>query len=590
MKGYKAPLADMRFLLEQVFDAQNEWQQLPAFAEMADLETAVAVLEESAKLNEQVVAPLDRNADEQGVSFENGIVKTPDGFADAYGQFAEGGWIGLCGNPEFGGMGMPKSLGVLTDEIGYGASNAFQLYGSLTAGAALCINAHGSDELKEKFLPSLYSGAWTGAMDMTEPQAGSDLRGIRTKAEIQDNGSYKISGSKIFITSGDNDLGENVVHLVLAKIATDKGLSKNISLFLVPKILVNDDGSLGDANGVSVGSIEHKMGLKGSATCVMNYDDAEGYLIGQEGRGLAAMFTMMNYERVSIGIQGLGASEMAYQLAAEYAKERRQGVAADKSMRSGEFNDSLLVHGDVRRMLLNIRSLNEAGRAFAVHTGLQLDIANYGEGEAAEWAGAQVGLLTPLAKAFLTDRGLDSTVAGQQVFGGHGFIREWGAEQLVRDCRIAQIYEGTNGIQALDLLGRKVVANRGENMKRLLEQFSAETSAMTNVDAGHKDSVLTAFAELQGATAELVDAARNDANLVNCAAVDYLNAVGYTLFGYFWLRMCNVADEQADEQFASDKRLVTDYYVKRVMPLAAHHLRLISTGAGATMALELDRF
>ncbi|GLS82637.1 acyl-CoA dehydrogenase C-terminal domain-containing protein [Paraferrimonas haliotis] len=590
MNGYKAPLADMRFLLDDVFNAHSYWQTMPAFEEAVDLDTALAILEESAKLNEQEVAPLDRNADEQGVGFENGLVTTPDGFKQAYQSFVEGGWVGLCGNPDFGGMGMPKMLGVLTDEIGYGASNALQLYSSLTAGASLCINAHASEALKQRFLPNLYAGTWTGAMDMTEPQAGSDLRGIRTKAELQADGSYQISGSKIFITSGDNDLGENVIHLVLAKVASERGLSKNISLFLVPKINVNDDGSLGAPNGVTVGSIEHKMGLKGSATCVMNYDNAQGYLVGQEGRGLACMFTMMNYERLSIGLQGLGASEMAYQLASNYAKERKQGVAADKSLRSGEFSDSLLVHADVRRMLLNMRAFNEAGRALSMYVGLQLDLANYAQGDVAISASAKVGLLTPLAKAFLTDRGFDNTVHGQQVLGGHGFIREWGAEQLVRDSRIAQIYEGTNGIQALDLLGRKVCANGGRDLTEFVDELTADIAKLEHLDDEFRSQTLEAFARLLTVSNEVIEGAKQEPNLVNGVAVDYLNGFGYCLLAYFWLKMMAAANKQDDAKFATKKHQVGHYFFIKMLPLAHHHLGQVVSGSNSIMALSIDDF
>ncbi|MGL6013854.1 MAG: acyl-CoA dehydrogenase family protein, partial [Shewanella oncorhynchi] len=424
MNPYQAPLTDMRFLLEQVFDAPNTWAQLPEIAEMVDIDTANAILEEAAKISCELIHPLNRTGDEQGVLHQDNQVITPDGYKAVYEQYSQGGWIGLCGDPEFGGMGMPKMLGILVDEMAYSACNAFTLYGSLTAGAALCINAHGSEELKQAYLPKLYSGEWAGAMDMTEPQAGSDLRNIRTRALPQDDGSYAITGSKIFITGGDHDLTENVIHLVLAKLPDSKG----ISLFLVPKISVNTDGSLANANGVSVGSIEHKMGLKGSATCVMNFDNAQGFLIGEPNRGLVCMFTMMNYERLAIGIQGLGSAQAAYQMAADYAKERNQGIAAGGSP-TGSDSDPIIVHGDVRRMLLTIRAMTEAGRALSVFTGQQLDLAKYAQDEVKAKAARYVGLLTPVAKAFLTDRGLDATIMAQQVFGGHGYIRETGIEQ-----------------------------------------------------------------------------------------------------------------------------------------------------------------
>ncbi len=403
---YKAPVQEMQFLLDNVFQAGELWQTLPALAEMVDMDTAIAILDEGAKITHELVAPLNRSGDEEGVRFENGQVITPQGYQQAFHTFAESGWVGLSGEPEYGGMGMPKMLGVLFDEMCYGASNAFALYSSLTAGAALCIASHGSEELKARYLPMLYSGQWTGAMDMTEPQAGSDLRHIRTKAVPQDDGSYRISGTKIFITGGDHDLSENVIHLVLAKLPDAPGGSRGLSLFLVPKIQVNDDGTLGEANGVECGSVEHKMGIKASATCVINFNDATGYLIGKVNRGLAAMFTMMNYERLSIGIQGLGCAEAGYQMARDYALERKQGQGSGQGLGNGA--DPIIVHGDVRRMLLQIAAMTEAGRALAVLTGESLDKLKHLQSDEAE---DLVGLLVPLAKAFFTDTGLESTVA-----------------------------------------------------------------------------------------------------------------------------------------------------------------------------------
>ena len=583
MNPYQAPLADMKFLLERVFDAPQTWAELPSVAEVVDMDTALAILDEADKIVRDLIHPINRPGDEQGVRFEDAKVITPDNYKAVYDHYAEGGWVGLCGDPEYGGMGMPKMLGVLVDEMAYSGCNAFTLYGSLTAGAALCINAHGNETLKEKYLPNLYSGEWAGAMDMTEPQAGSDLRNIRTKAVPQEDGSYLISGSKIFITGGDHDLTENVIHLVLAKLPDSNG----ISLFLVPKIKVDDDGNLGEANGVSVGSIEHKMGLKGSATCVMNFDEAQGYLIGKANRGLVCMFTMMNYERLAIGIQGLGTSQAAYQMASDYAKERLQGQAAGGSDAA---SDPILVHGDVRRMLLNIRCYTEAGRALSVYTGQQLDLAKYGEGDVQQKAARYVGLLTPVAKAFLSDRGLDAAVMAQQVFGGHGYIRETGIEQLVRDTRIAQIYEGTNGIQAIDFLGRKTTGDDLRTLKEFIQEASDTLSELAHVTAEDKALVSSRFEALL-ATAQFINEHKlTNPALINACAVDFLDAFGHLIYGYFWLLMADKAADHHDKQFTQTKQQLANFYLVKLLPKVDYHLAQVNAGEASIMAMEADQF
>ena len=585
MNPYQAPLTDMRFLLEQVFDAPTTWAQLPDIAEIVDIDTANAILEEAAKISSDLIHPLNRTGDEQGVLHQDNQVITPDGYKAVYEQYSQGGWIGLCGDAEFGGMGMPKMLGILVDEMAYSACNAFTLYGSLTAGAALCINAHGSEALKKAYLPKLYSGEWAGAMDMTEPQAGSDLRSIRTRALPQDDGSYAITGSKIFITGGDHDLTENVIHLVLAKLPDSKG----ISLFLVPKISINADGSLANPNGVSVGSIEHKMGLKGSATCVMNYDNAQGYLIGEPNRGLVCMFTMMNYERLAIGIQGLGSAQAAYQMAADYAKERNQGVAAGGSP-TGSESDPIIVHGDVRRMLLTIRAMTEAGRALSVFTGQQLDLAKYAQDDVKAKAARYVGLLTPVAKAFLTDRGLDATIMAQQVFGGHGYIRETGIEQLVRDTRIAQIYEGTNGIQAIDFLGRKVTGDNLAALNEFVADLKAQMRAFTHVDAV-KVAAVSSRLDALVVVAESVNQHKvAQPALINACAVDFLDAFGYTLYGFYWLAMVDKVTDHEDKVFAEQKNYLAKFYFDKLLPKADYHIAQVRAGDTTTMAMPAELF
>jgi len=588
MNPIQAPTLEMNFLLQQVFEADHVWQTLPAIAELLDLDTAAAILEEGAKFCGEQIQPLNRAGDEQGVCFDGTQVKTPDGYPNVFRQYAEGGWVGLCGEPEYGGMGMPKMLGVLLDEMGYSASNAFTLYGALTAGAALCIHAHGTEELKALYLPKLYSGEWAGAMDMTEPQAGSDLRNIATRAVPQADGSYRINGSKMFITGGDHDLTSNVIHLVLAKIQGSDG----ISLFLVPKFKVNAAGDLGDANGVTVGAVEHKMGLKGSATCVMNYDDAQGYLIGRANRGLVCMFTMMNYERLSIGIQGLGSAQSAYQMAAEYAKERLQGLAAGGSP-TGAQADPLIVHGDVRRMLLNIRTLTEAGRALAMMTGMQLDRAKYAAVDADKQQATRfAALLTPVAKAFLSDRGFDACVMAQQVFGGHGYISETGVEQLVRDTRIAQIYEGTNGIQAIDFLGRKLA---GDNLVTVTEFFAMlrqQQQSCAPAFAQELQQLQTLQQQFLDVIASINQQKHDKPALINAVAVDALDAFGYLLYGHFWLMMADRALKATTlpAAFVSGKQQLCRYYFAKLLPRVASHLAVVAAGDDSVMQPAADWF
>src|SRR5690554_6016353 len=474
MADYKAPLRDMSFVLNEVFEAGKLWAQLPALAETVDDETAAAILEEAGKVAAGSIAPTNRSGDEEGCSWNDGVVTTPAGFIEAYNTYAEGGWVGVGGDPQFGGMGMPKMITAQIEEMINSANLSFGLYPMLTAGACLSIHAHASEELKEKYLPNMYGGTWAGSMCLTEPHAGTDLGMIRTKAEPQADGSYAITGSKIFITGGEHDLTENIIHLVLAKLPDAPAGARGISLFLVPKVMVNEDGSLGERNAVSCGSIEHKMGIKGSSTCVINFDNATNYLVDEPNKGLAAMFTMMNYERLGVGIQGLALGVRSYQSAVEYARERVQSRAPTGAQRPNQAADPIIVHPDVRRMLLTMKALNEGGRAFSTYVAKQLDLSKYSmDTNVSSKAADLVALLTPIAKAFMTDMGLETTIHGQQVFGGHGYIREWGQEQLIRDCRITQIYEGTNGIQALDLAGRKIVANNGI----FYQHFSDEVKA-----------------------------------------------------------------------------------------------------------------
>ncbi|MEE1868495.1 MULTISPECIES: acyl-CoA dehydrogenase C-terminal domain-containing protein [Pseudomonas] len=589
MPEFNAPLRDMRFVLHEVFQGPALWARLPALAERVDADTADAILEEAAKITAQLIAPLNRSGDEQGVAFDAGQVSTPDGFAQAWQTYREGGWVGLAGNPEYGGLGMPKMLAVQFEEMLYAANCSFSLYSALSAGSCLALDAHASEALKATYLPPLYSGQWAGTMCLTEPHAGTDLGIIRTKAEPEADGSYRISGTKIFITGGEQDLTENIIHLVLAKLPDAPAGPKGISLFLVPKFLVNTDGSLGPRNPVHCGSLEHKMGIKASATCVMNFDAATGYLIGEANRGLAAMFTMMNYERLSIGIQGIGCAQASYQNAARYAQDRLQSRAATGAQLRDKVADPIIVHPDVRRMLLTIRALTEGGRAFATYVGQQLDIAKYAE-DADERARAQrqVALLTPVAKAFFTDNGLESCVLGQQVFGGHGYIREWGQEQLVRDVRIAQIYEGTNGIQALDLLGRKVVADGG----KALAEFTDEIRRFCATQTVYREPLLKAASELESLSQWLCEQAHSDANAVGSASVEYLQVFGYVAYAYMWARMDAVAQESLpqDPRFYTAKRATSAFYFARLLPRTLSLHASIRAGSHSLFSLAAEQF
>lgn len=570
MADYRAPRDDMDFVLHDVFNVAADWQQAAELAEMMDVDTATAILDEAAKVAENLVAPLSRQADEQGIRFDNGDVTTPDGFKENFKQLAEGGWVGVTANPEFGGMGLPKALSAQYEEMLCSADIAFSLYPGLTSGAIMTLDLHASEELKQQYLPKMAAGEWTGTMCLTEPHAGTDLGIIKSKAVPNDDGSYAISGTKIFITGGEHDLADNIVHLVLAKLPDAPAGTKGISLFVVPKVLPNEDGSLGERNALSCGSVEHKMGIHASATCVMNFDGAKGWLVGEPHRGLPAMFTMMNYERLGVGIQGLGAAERSYQNALEYAKDRIQGRGAKTTRNDAAEADSILVHGDVRRMLLTMKALTEGGRAFSTWVGQQLDRAKYAsDAKVREKADAMVALLTPVAKAFLTDTGLESTIHGQQVFGGHGYVREWGQEQLVRDTRIAQIYEGTNGIQALDLLGRKVCGSQGQLLQPFMEELSGFVAEIAQHNRWNTEraQLQQAMDALQGVSAEVLQKAGTDENIISSVAVEYLHLVGYVSYAYLWLRMAVVAEQrQADKPYLAAKIKTAKFYFARILP------------------------
>ena len=589
MPIYNAPLADMKFILNDVFNAEQFWQSNENLAHV-DAATAEAILEEMAKFAQNVTLPLNRSGDEEGAQFANGAVTTPAGFKAAFKQYAEGGWIGLGADEEWGGQAMPKMLTVLSDEMLFATNPSFMLYPLLSVGAGMALNSYASQEQKETYLPKMYTGEWSGTMCLTEPHSGTDLGIIKTKAKPNADGTYNITGTKIFITGGDHDLSENIIHLVLAKTPNAPAGSRGISLFIVPKFIVNADGSLGERNTAGPGSIEHKMGIKASATCVMNFDAAKGYLVGKENEGLAAMFIMMNYERLSMGIQGLGASEYAYQNAAQYATDRLQGRSPTGAKSPEKPADSILVHGDVRRMLLNARANNEASRAFAVYVGQQLDITKFStDPEAVAAANNRVALLTPIAKAYLTDTAFDAVIDAQMVFGGHGFIREWGMEQCVRDLRIAQIYEGTNGVQSQDLIGRKTIKCNGEFIAEYIEEIRDFANDLDTSLNFIKDATLDVATEVDMITQFVLERAKENPEYSNAAAVDYLHAVGLLSFTYMFAKIANAAKDK-EGQFYQDKLALTHYFIQRILPDLSSRIMKIKAGSEVIMDFSEDYF
>ena len=575
---YQVQQQDIEFLLDHVFDVQSVWSEIEAFADLSP-DVVKAIVAEGGRVASEVMAPLNQSGDTEGCQWQDGNVITPKGFAAAFGEIAQGGWLGLSGNPQFGGQGMPKSLGCMVEEMFWSANSSLYLYGTLTVGACLCIDAHGTPEQKSTYLPKLYSGEWTGAMALTESHAGTDLGIMRTKAEAQSDGSYAITGQKIFITSGEHDMAENIVHLTLARLPGAPMGSKGISLFIVPKYLPDSDGSLGDRNGWSSGSLEHKMGIKGSATSVINYDGAKGYLLGEENQGLAAMFTMMNYERLSVGLQGLGAAQLSYQHSANYAHDRLQGRAPAGPQTPDAAADSLLVHPDVRRMLLTQRAYAEGCRAMGFYVGMQLDLEKY----AGDQRAGRIGqLLTPVVKAFLTDRGLECAVLGQQVLGGHGYIKEWGMEQIVRDARIGQIYEGTNGVQAIDLVGRKIIRDGGKTLQDLLGEITASAVAPE-----FAQPLAEVCQRLDSVTQSVVARTQQDPNLPGAVSVDFLDFVGLTLCAWMWARMASCAPQN---EFGDAKRATAAYFFARLLPQTLGLEQSIQAESSVVMAMPEASF
>lgn len=591
MPIYNAPLRDMRFVIHELLGAESVLHGLEGFEEVSG-DLIDAVLEEAGKLAEGLLLPLNQSGDEQGCRFDAGAVTTPAGFKEAYQTFVEGGWNGLGCDPQFGGQGLPAIMEFMVEEIWCAANVAFSLYPVLTNGAYRALVAHASDELKQRFLPAMVEGRWTGTMCLTEPHSGTDLGLLRTKAEPAADGSYRITGSKIFITGGEQDLTENIVHLVLARLPDAPVGVKGISLFLVPKFTLGADGAPKERNAVQCGSIEHKMGIKGAATCVINFDNAHGYLVGEPGKGMACMFTMMNTERLAIGLQGLGLSEIAYQNAVAYAHERLQGRAAEGPRHPDKSADPIIVHPDVRRMLLTARAYNEGCRAMAGWVALQLDRSHrHPDAAERERADELVALLTPIVKAFFSDLGFENCNLMLQVYGGHGYIREWGMEQFVRDARIAQIYEGTNGVQAMDLVRRKLFLNGG----RLPERFFAIVSEFVEEERGTTGMepflipLESAMNKLRDVTRLIVERNQADPNELGAAAVDYLRLFGLVALGYMWARSARLALEgvQGDASgFYRSKLATARFYFQRLLPAVVSLSEMVK--AGSEVVMELD--
>ncbi|MCK0137964.1 acyl-CoA dehydrogenase C-terminal domain-containing protein [Aliiroseovarius sp. F47248L] len=590
MPSYTAPTKDMAFLLHEVLKADK--LNIPGYDELEPDFTG-AVLEEAGKVASEVLTPLNVVGDQEGCRLENGVVYTPTGFKDAFEQMKEGGWTGLDMPEEFGGQNMPVLLGTAVGEMFSAANQAFTMYQGLTHGAASAILAHGTDEQKATYLPKMISCEWTGTMNLTEPHCGTDLGLMRTKAEPQDDGSYKVSGQKIFISAGDHDMSDNVIHLVLAKIPGGPEGIKGVSLFIVPKFNLNEDGSVGARNGVSVGNIEHKMGIHGNSTCVMNYDEATGYLLGDMHKGMRAMFTMMNEARLGVAMQGLAQAEAAYQNAVIYAKDRLQGRDVTGVKNPDGPADPLIVHPDIRRSLMDQKSFIEGARGFLLWGAQLIDQAHRSDDKEAD---GLISLMTPVLKGFLTDQGFDMTVLAQQIYGGHGYIEEHGMSQFVRDARIAQIYEGANGVQALDLVGRKLAADGGKHVMAFFELIKSYCKDQHGDEM--KDFIeplKTASKHLQSASMFFMQNGMKNPNHALAGSYDFMHLFGHVCLGYAWAQQARaaldaLASDATDATFYETKLATARYYMARRLPTTGMHLARIESGADTVMALDADAF
>ena len=593
MQTYTAPLRDMRFVLHELHAASS----LPGMEEFTP-ELMDSVLEEAGKFCAEILLPLNASGDEEGCHFENGVVRTPKGFKAAYKNFNEGGWGALNADPAYGGQGLPETIAKLVEEMICACNLSFGLYPGLTHGAYLALKSHGAAELKDFYLPKMVSGEWSGTMCLTEPHCGTDLGLLRTKAVPQADGSYKITGSKIFISAGEHDMSDNIVHLVLARLPDAPPGVKGISLFLAPKFLPDANGAPGARNGASCAAIEHKMGIKASATCQMNFDDATGWLVGEPNKGMQAMFVMMNSERLSVGTQGLGVGEAAYQGAVAYARDRLQGRSLAGAKYPEKPADPIIVHPDIRRNLMTMRAYNEGCRALGVWVASQMDTAERSQDPTAKAEAEEfIALLTPVVKALFTDLGFESANLAVQTYGGHGYIRDHGMEQLVRDARIAMIYEGTNGVQALDLVGRKMPANMGRGLRRFFHPVATFIEANQNDPAIGKlvQGFARAFGALQLATGFIAEKALKDPEEAGAAATDYLRLFGLVALGFMWMRTAKIAAQKAaqpgpDQTFYATKLATARFYAERILPQTGALLFTIKAGKASLMALPDEAF
>ncbi|WP_321829603.1 acyl-CoA dehydrogenase C-terminal domain-containing protein [Thalassovita sp.] len=592
MPSYTAPTKDLQFVLHDLLNVSQS--DIPGYSDL-EADFTSAVLEEAGKITSEVLAPLNVVGDKEGCSLDNGVVRVPTGFQEAFDQVREGGWTGLDMPEEFGGQGLPYVMGTAVGEMFSASNQAFTMYQGLTHGAASAILAHGTDQQKETYLPNMVSCEWTGTMNLTEPHCGTDLGLMRTKAEPQDDGSFKISGQKIFISAGEHEMASNIIHLVLAKIPGGPEGIKGVSLFIVPKFMVNEDGSLGARNGVSCGALEEKMGIHGNSTCVMNYDEATGYLLGTEHKGMRAMFTMMNEARLGVGMQGMAQAEAAYQNALIYAKDRLQGRDVTGVKNPEGPADPLIVHPDIRRNLMDQKSFVEGGRAFLLWGAMMIDKAHRNGDKDAD---GLISLLTPVIKGFLTDEGYDMTVQAQQVYGGHGYIEEWGMSQFTRDARIAMIYEGANGVQALDLVGRKLAQDGGKHVMAffdLVKTFIKDNAENEALKADFLEPLKAASKDLQAAGMFFMQNGMKNPNAALSGSYDFMHLFGHVCLGLMWAQMAKAAQEAldggaSDKAFYETKLATGRYYMARRLPATAMHLARINTGADTVMALNAEQF
>jgi alkylation response protein AidB-like acyl-CoA dehydrogenase len=587
MPTYTAPVEDMMFLFNKLRNNKN-YNEIEKYKEV-NSELVKDILEEAAKINQNIILPLAKSGDENPTKLENGIVRTPPGYKEAYSKYIEDGWTSLSCDPKYGGQGMPKTVSTFFDEMLSSASLSFKLYSELSIGAYNCIFHHATDEIKDKYLPKMVEGKWSGTMCLTEPVCGTDLGLLKTKAVEQTNGTFKLSGQKIFITSGDHDLTENIIHLVIARAADSPSGTKGISLFLVPKFIVNEDGSIGSRNGISTGSIESKMGIKGSATCVLNFDDAVGYMIGSKNKGLNAMFTMMNLERIVVGIQGLGISEIAYQNSLSYAKERKQGKTNNTKSTNGA--DFIIEHADIRKSLLNMKSIIEGERALCFWLSQQTEVSLYHPDEKIKQEASDfVSLMTPVVKTMFTDMGMEITSEAMQIHGGYGYTKDQGIEQLYRDNRITPIYEGTNSVQAADLVFRKLVNKNGDIIDKYLGMIKSECETKNEKIKPFIKELRTHIEILLNFTSWIKKKIQNSKDDASAACNDYLKALGFVSIAHAWIKVLEVSfrDYEQNKNFYEDKIQTANFYFKRVLPRAESHFKTATTGSDYIMKFKFN--